>query len=272
MRRPFGYRFQVHQLGLQQNRLEQAVNTLARVRRDVHEQVFATPGFGNDLVLGQLVAYPLRVRVLPIDLVDRDDHRHPCSFRMLDRLYGLRHDAVISGHHEHHDVGRLCTPRAHRCKRGVAGRIQEGDLALFRFHRIGADMLCDPASFAFGDMAAPDEVQQRGLAVIDMAHNGYDRGTRYFVAGNFGLLGKQLLVDVALLDRLRHVPEFLDDKRRGVLVDHLVDGDHGTHIEQDLNDLVALDSQSFGQFRDSDAFRNFDFVHDRRRRLLEAVL
>ena len=45
-----------------------------------------------------------------------------------DRLDRLRHDAVIGGHHQHHDVGDVGAARAHRGEGLVARRVDEGDL------------------------------------------------------------------------------------------------------------------------------------------------
>ena len=45
-----------------------------------------------------------------------------------DGFDGLRHDAVIGGHHQHDDIGDLGAARAHRGKGGMAGRVEEGDL------------------------------------------------------------------------------------------------------------------------------------------------
>ena len=45
----------------------------------------------------------------------------------LDGLDGLRHHAVIGGHHQHDDVGHLGAAGAHRGERRVAGRVEEGD-------------------------------------------------------------------------------------------------------------------------------------------------
>ena len=39
--------------------------------------------------------------------------------------------------------------------------------------------------------------------------------------------------------------ELFDDEGRRVLIDDLVDRDHGAHIEQHLDDLVAFGRQAF---------------------------
>ncbi len=103
---------QLEHLGLQQDRLQQLIDALAGARRYRHEDVLAAPLLGDDLVLGELGAHAIRVGIALVDLVDRDDDRHVGRARVLDRLDGLRHDAVVGRHHQHHDVGGACAPRA----------------------------------------------------------------------------------------------------------------------------------------------------------------
>ena len=97
---------------------------------------------------------------------------------MVDRLHRLRHHAVVGRHHQHRDVGRLGAAGTHRREGGVAGRVDEGDLLAVLLDLIGADMLGDAASLAGDDIGVADGVEQRGLAVIDVAHDGDHRRPR----------------------------------------------------------------------------------------------
>jgi hypothetical protein len=88
----------------------------------------------------------------------------------------LRHHAVIGRHHQHNDVGDFSAAGAHRGKGGVAGRVYESNAAAGRRgDLIGADMLGDPAGFGGGNFGRTDRIEQRRLAVIDVAHDGYHR-------------------------------------------------------------------------------------------------
>jgi hypothetical protein len=61
----------------------------------------------------------------------------------------------------------------------VARGIEEGDpLAARQLDVIGADVLGDPARLAGDDVGLPDVVEQRSLAVVDVAHDGYHRRPR----------------------------------------------------------------------------------------------
>ena len=69
--------------------------------------------------------------------------------------------------------------RAHGGECLVARRVDEGDLRAVRhLHLIGADMLGDAACLAGRDVGGAQRVEQRGLAVVDVAHDGHDRRTR----------------------------------------------------------------------------------------------
>src|SRR6516165_3681290 len=116
----------------------------------------------------------------------------------------------IASADEDHDVGRLGAARAHRRERGVARRVEEGDGSTRRVDVVGADVLRDAARLAGGDAAPADVVEERRLAVIDVAHHGYDRGARLLLrALALRLLEERL--GVVELGGQRGVAHLLDD-------------------------------------------------------------
>ena len=72
----------------------------------------------------------------------------PGGLGVIDGFERLRHDAVVGGHHQHHDIGDLGAAGAHAGERFVAGRIDEHDLAAVLLDVIGADVLGDSAGFS----------------------------------------------------------------------------------------------------------------------------
>src|SRR3972149_6384217 len=74
-----------------------------------------------------------------------------------------------------YDVGRLRAPGPN-CREGlVAGRVEERHVALVEMHVIGAYVLGYSARLAAHYVRLPYRVEERGLAVVDVAHDGYDR-------------------------------------------------------------------------------------------------
>ena len=88
--------------------------------RDVAEDGVAAPLLGGEPVGGELVADPVGLGALLVDLVDRDQHRHVGGAGVVDRLLGLRHHAVVGGDDDDGDVGDLGAAGAHRREGGVA--------------------------------------------------------------------------------------------------------------------------------------------------------
>ena len=209
---------QVEDFGLQQDRLEQLVEIGALGRRHFDVQHFTAHRFDEDLMAQQFRAHLLRIGVMLVDLVDRHDDRHAGRLGMADRFDRLRHDAVVGRHHQNGDVGGLGAAGAHRREGGVAGRVDEGDLVTVLLDLIGADMLGDAAGFAGDDIGIADRVEQRGLAVIDVAHDGHDRRTRHQVLGIVGDV-EQAFLDVGLGDAADRVAEFGGDQFGRVGVD-----------------------------------------------------
>ena len=64
-----------------------------------------------------------------VDLVDGDDDRHLRGLRVIDGFDGLRHDSVVGGDDDDHDVGDFGTASTHAGERFVAGGVEEYDLA-----------------------------------------------------------------------------------------------------------------------------------------------
>ena len=58
------------------------------------------------------------------------------------------------------------------------GRVEEGDPAAVVVDLVGADVLRDPAGLGLDDGGLADRVEQRRLAVVDVAHDRDDRRAR----------------------------------------------------------------------------------------------
>ena len=97
---------------------------------------------------------------------------------VVDGLDRLRHDAVVGRDHQHDDVGHLGAAGAHGGERLVAGRVEEGDAPAVHVDGVGADVLRDAAGLAGGDVGLADGVEQRRLAVVDVAHDRDHRRAR----------------------------------------------------------------------------------------------
>ena len=93
-------------LGEQQDRLEQVVEVLVGLGRDVDEHRLAAPLLGLEAEVGHLGADAVGLRALLVDLVDRDEDRHLGGLRVVDGLARLRLHAVVGRDHDDRDVGR----------------------------------------------------------------------------------------------------------------------------------------------------------------------
>ena len=110
--------------------------------------------------------------------------------RVVDRFKRLRHDAIVRGYDQHDDIRGLGAARTHAGERFVTRRIQKHDLAaigrrLLVLNRdlVRADVLGDASRFASGHVGGANRVEQRGLAVIHVAHDGDHGWTRHTFSG-----------------------------------------------------------------------------------------
>ena len=156
----------------------------------------------------------------------------------------------------------------------MSGCIEEGDLATLRFNRVRTNMLCNTACFAVGHLGSADIVEQRCLTVIYMPHDGDNRRSRQSFSGCFAgnFIGKQLLIHIGFRNRLGNVTKLFNYQCGSVLINNLVDRDHGAHVEQDFYNLVAFNGHALREIRYGNILRHFDFANDRCGRLFKSML
>src|SRR5439155_6092329 len=140
------------QVGDDLDRLQQVLEALLGLGRDVDELDVAAPLRRVQAALGHLRAGADGVGALLVDLVDRDGHGDLRRLGVVDRLLGLRLHAVVGGHDDDRDVGGLGAAGAHGGERLVARGVQEGDRVAVVLGLVGADVLGDPAGLAGGDL------------------------------------------------------------------------------------------------------------------------
>ena len=180
-----GIRLELEQVGLEHDHLQELVDAGLGQRRDVAIDRFATPVVGHETLFLELLADLQRIGRRMVALVDGDKDRDLGRLRMAKRFERLRHHAVIGRDDEDDDVGDVRTAGAHGAERRMAGGIKERDRRQFRrtfrmrnHDRVGADVLGDSTGFTGGHVGLADHVEQRGLAVVDMAHDRDNGRTR----------------------------------------------------------------------------------------------
>ena len=195
---------------------------------------------------------------------------------MVDGLDRLGHDAVVGGHHQHGDVGDLGATRTHGGEGLMAGGVEEDDAPTVDHGLAGTDVLRDAAALALGHRGLADGVEQAGLAVVDMAHDGDDGRTLdelvrlglvedVLVLGRGRLRGLFVLVlglGRAALGDLE--AELLGHQRRGVAVDGLVDGGEDATADEFADDVGRVDADELGQLLDGDRLGDLDGAASRR--------
>ena len=190
---------------------------------------------------------------------------------MIDRLDGLRHDAVVGGNDQHDDIRHLGAAGAHGGERLVARRIDERDLlAVGSRHLIGADVLRDATGLAAGNVGLADRIQQRGLAVIDVAHDGHDRSAQLQML--VGVLGAdEAFLDVGFRNAFHLVAELGDQQLGGIGIQNVGDLVQRALLHQQANDVDTLLRHAVGQLLDRDDLGDDDLAHDFLARLLHAA-
>ena len=116
-----------------------------------------------------------------------------------DRLLRLWHHAVVGCHHDDGTVGHVCSAGPHLRECLVAWRVDERDRMAVSLHGVGPHVLRDTAALARGNIDAQNAVEQRRLAMVDVAQKRHHRGPRHPQGGILvrGVeSGQQLLLEI----------------------------------------------------------------------------
>jgi hypothetical protein len=159
----------------EQHLLQQVVEVLALLRGHVGELGRPAPLLGLQTLAREVAPDTVGIGVRDVDLVDGHDDRHLCRARMRDRLARLWHDAVVGGNDEDRDVRHLRPAGPHRREGLVARSVEERDSAAVVLDLVRADVLRDSAGLGRYHARLADRVEQRGLAMVDVAHDRDDR-------------------------------------------------------------------------------------------------
>ncbi len=217
----------------------------------------------HDALRRELLVHAVHVRAFLVDLVDGDDDGHLRGARVVDRLDGLRHHTVVGCHHQDDDVRDLRPAGAHRGEGFVTRRVDEhhrmpvGGLDLVR-----ADPLGDAARLARRDARLPDGVEDRRLAVVDVAQHCHDRRADHQLAGVLVRDREELLArgghhvfahgrldgdHVLAQHRFDRVAELVGDDLGGGEIDDLVDGGEDPRSHQLLDHLDRAHAELLGE-------------------------
>ena len=257
-----GRSLEFEHLGLQQYLFEQFVDALPGLGRYRDERSVAAELLRHYVVLQELLLHFFRVGFVLVDLVDRDHQRHFGGLCMVDCLDRLGHHTVVRCDDEDHQVGDFRPARAHRREGFVARGIEEGNHATRRFNVVGPDVLGNSARLAGSHLGAANVVEQRGLAMVNVAHHG-DHGWARLACIALGPRLRKVSLGIGELRGLGIVPHLLDDDHSGLLVEHLIDRDHGAELHHHLDDLGCLDRHLVRQLAHRDGFGHRDLAHDR---------
>ena len=255
------------QVSHQADHFHEQVQIRLLLGRNIHEHRSSTPVFRHQAAVRQLLLYPIRQCVGLVDFVYCDNDWHFGCVGVVNGFERLRHHTIIGGHNQHNDVGGLGSARPHAGKRLMARCVEKYDLAaecrrllVQDGYLVSANVLGDATGFASGHVGQSDGVEQRGLAVIYVAHDGNHRRTGYtlrrdtFLArGGLGnLLGSLLFegnhIGIRSEESCHLAAQF------GVKC--LIDGGKHAASQQASDQILSPNSQLFCQVFDTDPFRN----------------
>ena len=195
------------------------------------------------------------IRAGLVDLVHGDDDRHARRLGMMDRLDGLRHHAVVGRNDQNDDVGDLSAARTHGGERLVARGVDESDLTAVDLDDGCADMLGDAAGLGKRDARRTNGVEQRCLAVVDMAHDRDHGRTGLEV---FFLVVEGHRVFLFRGDDANLAAHVVGDELDKLIGHALGDRQHLAKQEQAFDDVARGNAEGIGEVADRGALGDLD--------------
>ena len=203
--------------------------------------------------------YAVEVGVFEINFVDGGNNWNARRPGVVKRFDGLWHDAFDRRDHQDDDIGHHGAAGAHRGKRRVAGGVEKDHFARFGLDVIGANVLGDSACFLRHHVCFSYGVEQFGLAVVNVAHDGDDRrafGAAFFDDVVFPHLAKD--VDAAQVDLFDFKAIFVGDNLNGVFIKALIDRGHHAERNQFADQFIGVDAQPVGDVGQGGGFVDFE--------------
>ena len=172
---------------------------------------------------------------------------------MVNRLNGLRHNAVVCRNNQNDNIGNLCTTSTHSGKGLVTWGIDEGNLTAVNSDLRSTDCLCNAAGLTSCNTGVTDCVQKRCLTVVNVTHDGNYWRTwlqvlRIIVEGE-GIL-------LFLGHNLNLATKVISNNLNKLIRHGLGERQRVAKQEQALNDVICRNAKKLSKFRDSRALRN----------------
>ena len=205
----------------------------------------------------------MRVRTGQVDLVDGDDDRNLGRPGVVDGFLRLRHGAVIRRDHQDSYISYVGAARSHLSESFMPRSIDKGHLYVSVVDPVGAEVLGNSAVFLGGYLGFSNLVEQRGLAVVDMPQERYDRclGDRVLFFAGFLLDGLEKLLFVLLLflelDLCANLHADFEDE---LFVEEVIDGNRLAQLEEGLDENLRLHSQRGGEIFQGQGYRDLNLL------------
>src|SRR6185312_6545992 len=157
------------------------------------------------------------------------------------------------------NVSRFGAARTHGGKGLVTRRIQEGDLlACCGSDLVGANMLRNATGFTGDHVGAADIVQQRGLTMVYVTHDGDHRGTRQHVFRIVHFLFLFHFSRIVDPDELDGITEFPGHELDDIGLQTLIDRYHHPQAHALADHIGVADIHQIGQFAYTDEFGDLE--------------
>ena len=188
---------------------------------------------------------------------------------MVQCFHSLGHESVISSNNEHDNIGNVSTACTHLCKGFVSRGINKGNGLSVELSNRSTDVLGNTAGFTASHICLTDPVLQRGLAVVNVAHEGHNRRTGleiFRISGGdccifrfdcfcFVLCGS----GICFAADTESDSAFFCKFDCNFSINSLVDGCKHVHHHESGNDFVGAFSESIRQCLDNDRRSHCDF-------------
>ena len=250
---------QLLHLSNQQYHFQQIADTNILLGRNLYHNGISAVFLWYQTMLHQLVLNISWISTWLINLVDSNNNRYTSILGMVNSLYSLWHNTIISSNYQNGNICYLSTTSTHSSKCFMTWGIQEDNLLALTLYLICTDVLGNTASLMGGYRGLSNNIQQRCFTVVNMAHYGNNRWTQ-----NQGLWIIHNLWNqsrIYLWWQLLYInSKFAGYQGSCIKINLLIDAGQKTHQHQLLDNLSCGTAHLAGQILDDNSLPYFNVL------------
>ena len=121
--------------------------------------------------MAHLCKYPIRISIRLINLINCYYYWHTCCFSVVNSLFCLWHNSIISSYYYNNNISNTSSSSPHLSKCCMTRSINKGNRLIIIYNLICSYMLCNSSSFSCYYISLSNRIKKCCFTMVNMSHN-----------------------------------------------------------------------------------------------------